>query len=177
MGVFGISLRYQLAGDEGEAVVENLSVAIERAGANVADWGSYIFPKLTPIFEQAMERQFAAEGAGPRRGHWAPLTAKYAEWKSRNFPGMPILQRSRRLYDALTQSSSPFARRVFSGNTFDFGTRGVPYATFHQLGTVKMVDRAIFDFDPEFERDLQRAAAEGVREAVKDAGAGMEVTE
>lgn len=175
MAVFGISLQYQLAGETGAAVVENLSVAVERAAANITDYGRYIFPKLTPIFEQAMERQFAAEGAGPRRGHWSPLTEKYAEWKSRNFPGNPILQLSGRLKQALTQSSSPFARRVFSGDTFDFGTTGVPYATFHQLGTVKMVDRAIYDFDYAFEQQLQAAALEGAREAVKDAGSGLEV--
>jgi phage gpG-like protein len=171
VSVKGLDIQYAYAGETGEAVMDKLSVAFERAGDNIRDFGRYVFPKLSPVFEAAEERQFAAEGAGPNRGKWAPLTAKYAEWKGQHYPGNPILVASGRMREALTQSSSPFARRVTSGDTFDFGTEGVPYASFHQLGTSRMVDRALFDFGSDFESDLREAALDGVREAVADAGA------
>ena len=171
MSVLGLDIQYSYAGESGEAVMDKLSVAFERAGENIANFGRYLFPRLGPVFEAAEERQFAAEGQGPNRGHWAPLTDAYAAWKAQVAPGNPILELSGRMREALTSSSSPFARRVTSGDTFDFGTQDVPYASFHQLGTSRMVDRPLFDFGPDFERELQEAALEGVREAVADAGA------
>jgi phage gpG-like protein len=175
VSVFGLDIRYTIHGQDDKLAVENIALAFEKAAAGVKDFERYLFPKLSRVFEAQEERQFAAEGAGPHRGRWLPLTEVYAEWKGQHAPGNPLLVLSGRMKEALTQSSSPFARRVTSGDTFDFGTQGVEYASFHQLGTSKMVDRPLYDFGPEFEADLQKAALEAVREAVADAGAG-EVT-
>lgn len=170
MSVFGLDVQYSYAGESGEAVMDKLAVAFERAGDNIRDFGRYVFPKLGPVFEAAEERQFAAEGTGPNRGKWAPLSERYAEWKGQVAPGNPLLVLSGKMREALTQSSSPFAKRATAGDTFDFGTQGVEYASFHQLGTGRMPDRPPFDFDNSFERELQDAALDGVREAVADAG-------
>lgn len=175
MSVFGFDITYKVNGVEDRAAVEKLSLAFERAGENIKDFDRYLFPRLSPVFEAQEERQFVAEGAGPHRGHWAPLTEKYAEWKGQHYPGNPLLVASGKMREALTQPSSPFARRSHTGTFFEFGTQGVEYASFHQLGTSKMVDRPLYDFGPEFEAELQQAGLEAVREAVADAGAG-EVT-
>lgn len=171
MTVLGLDISYPLAGANGEQALEQLSVAFERAGEELADWERHVFPRLGPVFEEALKEQFAARGKGPHAGTWAPLSARYAEWKARNFPGKGVLERSGRLMEALTQSNSPFAKRVASGDTFDFGTAGVPYASFHQVGTQHMVDRPPFDFGSDFERELSAAALDGVREALQVANA------
>ena len=114
-----------------------------------------------------MEKQFDSEGSGAR-GSWAPLSEKYAAWKSTHYPGMPILQATGTMKDALTNSASPYAHREVSGNDFNFGTSGLDYASYHQTGTSRMPDRPPFDFSPDFERDLLAAALEGAREAMAE---------
>lgn len=167
MSVVGIHIEYQVAGvDAGEAVLERISAAFERAGDEMKDFSKHVFPKLIPVFEAEERRQFDAEGGGPRGG-WAALSPAYAAWKQQNYPGKTILRRTDALYEALTSSSSVFAERVMGGEEFNFGTRGVEYASVHQVGENA---RPPFDFSSDFENDISRAALEGVREAVKEAG-------
>lgn len=168
--IAGINIQYLVAGvDQGPAVLERISTAFERAGDELRDFSKNVFPKLTPVFEAEERRQFDAQGGGPRGG-WAALSPGYAKWKEENYPGKSILRRTDALYEALTESSSVFAERVMSGDQFNFGTRGLEYASFHQLGTGSMVDRPPFDFSDDFERDLVEAALEGAREAVAASG-------
>jgi len=172
MTVAGIAIEYQVnGGDGGEAVLERLAVAFERTGDELADFGSTIFPRLTPIFEAEMEKQFESEGSG-QSGPWAPLSEAYEAWKSQDYPGNPILQLSGAMMAGLTQSSSPFATRQFGGDVFEFGTSGVPYASLHQLGTATMPSRPPFDFSTDFERDLAAGALEAAREVVANTGLG-----
>lgn len=161
----------------GEDVLERMSVAFERAGDNLTDFGKYVFPKLVPVFESELAGQFDARGRGPHAGAWAQLSERYAAWKALNYPGAGILERSGQLREALTNASSPMARRQISTDEFDFGTIGVEYASFHQSGTEFMVDRPPFDFGDDFERQVQAAAMQGVREAMQDAGANEFLSE
>lgn len=168
--IVGLNIQYQVAGaDVGEAVFEKMTVAFERAGDELKDWDKHLFPKLTPVFEAEMEKQFESEGSG-QSGSWAELTEPYGTWKEQHFPGRPILVREGGMYAALTQSSSPFARRVWSGDEYDFGTLGLAYPSFHQVGTERMTDRPLFDFSSDFQRDLQAASLEAARDAVRDSG-------
>lgn len=170
--ISGFDIAYQVNGaDTDEGVWQRMSVAFERAGDNVADFKEYVWPELVPVFESEIASQFSAEGQGPNRGSWAQLSATYDEWKQKNFPGNPILVRTGKLREALTQSSSPFAKRDMADDEFDFGTSGVEYASYHQTGTAFMPDRPPFDFTGEFEAAIQKAALEGVRAALRDAGA------
>ncbi len=165
--IAGLEITWQVAGaDAGEAVLDRIAVAFERAGNELADFSKNVFPKLTPVFEAEMARQFDAEGGGPS-GAWRPLLPAYARWKEEHYPGKTILRRTDDIFTALTQSSSPLAARVFSGDHFNFGTQGVPYASHHQ---VSLNARPIFDFSEDFESDLARAALDGAREAVAAAG-------
>lgn len=170
--ISGFKVEYLVNGrEDGEATLQRMALAFERAGDELDDFGRYLFPRLIPVFESELEAQFAAQGRGPNAGSWAPLSEQYAAWKEQHFPGQPILQRSGELFHGLTSSSSPFAKRITEGNEFDFGTVGVEYASFHQLGTEHMPARPEFDFGGEMERLLQREGAAAAQEAIAASGA------
>lgn len=177
MTTVALTVEYQVGDASGEQAVERLALAFERAGAELADFGKHIFPELVPVLEAAVEGQFDAEGAGPSSGPWAALSAAYAAWKEGVYPGQPLLVATGALRDALTVPTSAHALRDYSSAQFNFGTAGLEYASFHQTGTSRMPARPPFDFGPDFERELQRAAADGVRKAVREATNGeLEVT-
>lgn len=172
MTVYGLQVEVSVGGDSGEGALQRFSVAFERAGAEIQDFGKHVFPKLSPVFEEAIAEQFDARGSGPMSGAWSPLTPDYAAWKEGNYPGMPLLELTGELRSALTTTSAPSAYREWSGSEFSFGTAGLEYASFHQTGTPRMAARPVFDFGPTFETGLQRAALEGLREAVKEGSGG-----
>lgn len=168
MSAIVLNVEYQVGGGSGPAALTRLSTALERAGAEVADVGKHVLPKLVPLLEDASAKQFAAEGAGPQAGSWAALSTRYAEWKSKVAPGAPKLVLSGNLREALSSSSAPGALRDVSGESLTFGTSGVPYASFHQTGTRRMPARPPFDFGSDFEEGLKAAAMAGLREAVRE---------
>ena len=84
-------------------------------------------------------------------GEWDALSPQYAAWKSVNFPGKPIMQRTGRLMDSLVRLDGPVNR--IGRLTAQFGTE-VEYAKFHQYGTTKMPKRQIVYEPPLFARNL-----------------------
>jgi hypothetical protein len=74
---------------------------------------------------------------------------------------------------ALTDSADAGARRDISGDSLSYGTKGVPYATFHQTGTSDMPSRPPFDFGSDMEEGMQAAALAGAREALRAASDGL----
>jgi hypothetical protein len=168
--IAGLKVEWASTGQDGAEEMQRMAVAFERAGDELADFGRYVFPKLVPVFEEEMRDQFAAEGRGPRSGAWAPLSEQYAEWKDQHYPGQPILRREGTLHEALTSSGSPFARRAIAGDEFDFGTIGVEYASYMQVGTERMPARPPVDLGADFERLLVQAGEEAAREAISAAG-------
>lgn len=167
----GLEIRYAVGDKDDELAVQRMAIAFERLGADFERFGDVVFPRLVPLFEGETSRQFEGEGGGPNRGSWEALSPAYGEWKRSVAPGKPILEFSGKLREALTQSSSPLAVRSMGGQEFDFGTRGVEYASFHQTGTSRMPSRPPFDFSANFERDFQRIGNEAVRDMVKQSGA------
>lgn len=172
MSAIVLRVEYQIGGGASEPTLARFTTAMERAGAELADVGKHVLPKLLPVLEVETGKQFDAEGAGPQAGSWAPLSVSYAKWKAAHFPGKPILERSGKLKAALTGPGAN-ARRDVTGNELNFGTSGLPYASFHQTGTGKMPARPPFDFGPDFEAAMQGAAEEGVRKAVKVGSDGL----
>lgn len=169
MSVIGITAEWRIGSETGPDVMQRFGVAFERAGAELVDMGRHVFPLLPGVFEAAEQRQFDAEGAGPVVGPWAPLSAMYAEWKAKRFPGQPILVATEALRDGLTKADSPFGSREWSASQFVFGTRGVEYASHHQSGTEDMPVRAPFDLDSEFESDLKMKSRQGITSAMRAA--------
>jgi len=90
----------------------------------------------------------AFETKGQSIGYkWKPLSPAYAAWKSRHFPGRPLLVLRGPMKRSLTSSSSRNA--IFNrtgGRQLILGTR-IKYAKFHQYGTSKMAARPTFKVD------------------------------
>lgn len=172
MTAYAFTVEVAVGGDSGEGALQRFAVAFERAGAAVKDWGRYVFPRLVPVLEGAVREQFDGRGVGPS-GAWAPLSETYAQWKARKAPGMPLMELSGSMREALTNSSSPMAWREWSADAFSFGTVGLRYTGYHQAGTRRMPARPLFDFGPRFEVQLAAAAQAGLREAIREASQGM----
>jgi phage gpG-like protein len=168
VSAIAFTIEYRVGGtvDPG---LKRLAMAFERAGAEVADVGKHILPRVVPVLEAAAGRQFEAEGQGPDVGKWKPLSEAYAAWKAEAFPGEPILQRTGALVSGLVAASAPTANRNITGATLAFGTKDVPYASFHQTGTTHMPSRPPIDLDDEAAKSMRRAVMAGVRDAIKEA--------
>lgn len=176
--ISGLRIEYEVGNvPAGEDTLQRMTVAFERAGGELSDFGAHVFPKMVPVFEAELEKQFDAQGRGPNRGSWSELSPAYGEWKGENYPGAPILVREGLLEAALINSSASHAFRDFNQTEFNYGTQGLPYASFHQSGTRKMPDRPPFDFTGDFEREVQRVALEGAREALHASGADEFINE
>lgn len=164
MSVAGFRLEYET----GTGSVESFAVAFERLADSFDNFGEFVFPLLVPVLEAEIAAQFDAEGHGPS-GAWADLSPDYAAVKAVTYPGQPILRATNSLWHALTDSGSVNALRDFSRDSFNFGTRGLPYAEFHQTGTGRMPRRPPLDFRPSIERSMQRIGAQAIREMVRAA--------
>lgn len=105
-----------------------------------------LWPRLEEVFHGIELEQFGTEGAAGRHGGWPGLKEPYKSRKSHLFPGAPILVRSGRLRESLTQAGASGAIVDASSPTrLKLGT-SVPYALWHQLGTLRMQMRRVVDF-------------------------------
>lgn len=173
MSAIALQIEWQVGGGSSEPTLTRLTTAFERAGAELAQVGKHILPKLLPVLEVQTAKQFDAQGGGPQAGSWAPLSVSYAKWKAANYPGQPINVLTGVLRAALTDSSSANAERTVNGDALSFGTRGLPYASVKQTGGRNEPARPPFDFGSDMEQAIQQAAAAGVRDAVREASAGL----
>lgn len=87
-----------------------------------------MFRGLVARFKNSERRIFQTQGAA-LGSPWRPLSPEYAQAKQRDYPGQPILVRTGRLRESLTER--PTVR--FRGNTMEIGTN-VPYSQYHQRG-------------------------------------------
>lgn len=172
MSAIVLSVEWQIGGGPSEPTNARLVTALERAGAELADVGKHVLPKLLPLLETETSKQFDARGGGPLAGSWAPLSVSYAKWKEAHYPGKPILELTGALRAALT-GPGPNSRRDVSGDSLSFGTTGLPYASGKQTGTGREPARPPFDFGDDFEKGMQAAAMAGVREAVRAGSEGL----
>ncbi len=169
MTVAFLSVEYAVGTETGEPALQSFRAAFERAGDELRDFGRHTFPRLVPVFEDAVRRQFDARGKGPAAGQWKPLSPSYEKWKARAFPGMPLMERTGDLREALTDASSSMAWREWSASEFSFGTAGVPYASYHQTGTGRLPARPVFDFGSDFDSELTSALQLGIVDAMRAA--------
>lgn len=105
------------------------------------DFGS-VFKKIQNDLEETWSNNFMTNGLPS--GGWAPLDSEYGSWKSINFPGMPPMIRTGKLFSSLGNLRG--APNSIGKKNAQFGTN-VEYAKFHQYGTTKMPKRTIV-FEP-----------------------------
>lgn len=123
-----------------------------------------------PVFRWAQQElgkmnrdNFTASGLPV--GGWSPLKPKYAAWKSRNFPGAPIMRQTGRLFNAISNmnGAGTYIRKTSSEFVVD-----IEYASFHQYGTTKMAKRQIVMDTPLFARSVADKAKDHIVRAANN---------
>lgn len=167
-----VSLKYEVGGPQGMTPVE-LKLALERLGGAVPRIMRHMGPHLSRALEKNLRTRFSVQGAGgPESGVWSPLSARYARWKRRHYPGRKILTLTGAVRNALTKEADSKAERTFGDSLMAFGTRGIEYASYHQTGTRKMPARPPFDFGgAQFDSDWKKAIQLGFISATRAARA------
>jgi len=115
------------------------SRAFSRFGNNISDF-SRPFEQIADNFYEGEKEMFSSQGGAA--GGWAKLSPQYAEWKARNYPGRPILQRTGAMMESFTGRSGPFSRFSLSPKRLEMGA-DTPYAGYHQKGMGKMPKREV----------------------------------
>lgn len=123
------------------------------------------WPKVVPLFIGWMAEVFDTEG-GFWAGPWAALSPRYAAWKSRRYPGKPILQAEGDLRRA---ASEPTRDVTPDSITLTIVDEKVQY---HFTGTPRMPARPLFteQLPSTAVRDLEDAAEDYVVDAARRLG-------
>lgn len=96
--------------------------------------------KVANDIRETEDRVFKAEGAYGSRARWKKLSPNYKKWKSRVFPGQPILQASGGLRQSLVYKGNANHIETITKTSLTFGSRD-PKFSWHQTGTRKMPKR------------------------------------
>lgn len=137
---FGQSTRIRFMYGELEIRVEGVQEAIIaidtmiRRSSNLSN----PFQRFQKYWFQDIDESFAAGGEPIE---WPALSPAYEGWKSKAYPGQPIMRRSDRLYESLTSQTGDTIWQV-GPRHIEFGSR-VPYFEFHQTGTSRMPARPV----------------------------------
>lgn len=91
-------------------------------------------------YRKEVELVYAKQQPRAEGLRWAPLSEKYAEWKSRRYPGAPLLVRTGRLYESMTQKGAQGNIDIISKGGARFGS-SISYGVYHDQGTRKMPKR------------------------------------
>jgi len=104
---------------------ERVAAMLRRPGERARSFKP-AFRKIYENFLQVNLRQFLSEGRYGRTP-WKPLSAGYAEWKRKNYPGKTILRRADRTFRSLIPQPSGDAVYQTTFTKSFMGTK-VPYA-------------------------------------------------
>jgi phage gpG-like protein len=126
--------------------------------ASVFEWAKH-------ELEKANAENFALGGLPS--GGWAPLSPRYAAWKSVHFPGSPVMVQTGELFRSLTSLTN--SAETITPTSASFGTT-VEYAKFHQYGTRKMPARTIIFCPIEFADNVADKARDHI---LNDKGASI----
>jgi hypothetical protein len=109
--------------------IQKLAKQIE--DETLADFSEF-WDLLKPFVSNAIRERFESEN----QGKWAPLSPRYRAWKEKNYPGRPILQLTRQLYNAATTQGSPGNVCEKEKNSFTWGVdvQTIPHAAYVQSG-------------------------------------------
>lgn len=103
-----------------------------------------LWPGVITDFRAIEKEQFSGQGIGDG-GRWQPLSAAYAKWKAKAYPGKTILRRTDRLYNSLTGNTADSITDA-QPQSLTIGTR-VIYGRYHQTGTRRLVQRKAIDLN------------------------------
>lgn len=124
---------------------------ILRVGANAGNMRP-AFDKVHDTIRNVEKKQFSTEGAA-YSGGWAPLAPSTVRYKARRGLDPRILHATGRLRRSFTTKGDPDHVYRASADEMFTGSR-VPYAKFHQLGTVRMPRRRPFELDELARREI-----------------------
>ena len=123
---------------------EQLNRWLDIAADSVNDF-STIFEKLADDFRETQKEVFKNEGAFEGLSKWASLSPKYKKWKTKHFPGRPILELTGAMKRSLINRADSNHIERITPNTFEIGTKDFK-AILHQRGTKKpMPKRKVID--------------------------------
>lgn len=126
---------------------DGYSLALERFQNNLSN-AEPMFQALADQVAKSNKEQFDKRGAH-YGALWAPLSPNYADWKSKAYPGQPIMVRTGDLRSSLTER--PFGVEEVTSSRMVVGT-GLSYASFHQNGTPYMPARPLVGYHPRKDR-------------------------
>lgn len=135
--------------------VEVLNRAFNRVEEHISDFRQ-VFRGVPNVFYAIEAKQFGTQGGSGASGKWAALSPAYAKYKAKAFPGMPILQATTSLVDAMTSPDAPDSIFRMDANELVLGTQREG-ATAHQRGSGKMPARPIISFTEEDKRQITKA--------------------
>lgn len=130
----------------------DLSVMLSRYRDGITDFTPFWNDYFVPTWYSLMARQYSSEG-GITGAQWAPLTAKYAAWKQRHFPGQPVGVLTGAARASLTSPNDSHTVLTVSKDKFAVGT-DLNYPIYLQVGTRKMVARPPMRVDKLFMTDI-----------------------
>lgn len=120
---------------DGEAELER---SITRFTADIKDF-TPLWPEVIKEYQRIEADQFKTFG----HGSWAPLSPKYAAWKSQHYPGQPLLVRTGRMRSDFTTGS---AKATMTHDSVSIAASSeTSYWRYHQYGTSKMPARPPVD--------------------------------
>lgn len=108
-------------------------------------WRDVFAPKYYAMVQDLFATGGRARGGGGKfkSGAWAPLSPRYRVWKQEHYPGRPILVREGHLRESMNwHGGAPGPGGIFEATaSYAIVGTSIPYAKFHQYGTVKMPAR------------------------------------
>jgi phage gpG-like protein len=107
---------------------EEVQQAMRHLSARIADL-KWLWPDIAGEFYKREMALFAAEGEGA----WESLSPNYAAWKSKYYPGLPLLSLRGDLKSSLVARLSTYAIYEDEPQALTLGS-SVPYALAHQYG-------------------------------------------
>lgn len=147
--------------------ITELDRAFNRIDEYISDFRS-IWPAVTKEFYSIEEEQFASEGAHGTSGKWAALSPAYTQWKAKEFPGEPILQREHSLYESLTSPNGLASIFRPERDQLTIGS-SEPYALAHQRGG-RLPRRPPISLTSNDKRRMQKAIQIGLVKFTRQAG-------
>lgn len=148
--------------------VEAFNRGFNRVEEAITDFRS-VWPNVAKEFYAIEAGQFKSEGAQGASGKWAPLSPAYAKYKAKAFPGGPILQATRSLFDSLTSPDALASIFRLDRDEMVLGSKAEG-AVYHQRGTSRMPARPPISLMQEDKRRMQKAIQVGLIEFTRRAG-------